>query len=259
MSLLAVQDLALAHGRRAVLGQVSCALGPGELVAVVGRNGSGKSTLLRALAGLQPPRRGRIVLAGRPLHDLPAPERARHLAFLPQDRLIHWSLPVRDVVLLGRTPHRTAFGPPSADDVRIVEEEVSRLGLATLAGRPADQLSGGERARVLLARALAQRTEVLVADEPTAGLDPAQELRVMEILAGRAREGSLVLVALHDLSLVCRWCSRVLMLHDGGLVADGPPAEVMTPAQLREIYGVDFALSVSGGMPFVLPLRPSAA
>lgn len=211
---------------------VSVRLAPGELVGVVGPNGAGKSTLMKALAGLVPCTG--IQLGDRAVERLKPAERARRIAYLPQGTEAQWPVWCRDVVALGRMPHRT---PPRHDQavIRRVLEEVDALHLAE---RPFNTLSGGERARILLARALAVEAPVLLADEPIAHLDPCHQLRVLELLHRRATEGDGVMVVLHDLSLAARCCDRLYVLHQGLVAAEGPAADVLDDQVLARVFGI---------------------
>lgn len=235
---LLADGVTLSLGGRRVLDGVSAGLGPGELVAIVGPNGAGKSTLLSCLAGLARPDAGRITLDGAVVDRIPPRQRARRVGFLAQTPEIAWDLDVRAFVGLGRTPHLGALGP-SEEDAAAVRAAVETAGLGGFVDRPITRLSGGERARALIARALAGRTDWLLADEPLTGLDPAHALDAIALfrrLAGE--EGKGVVVTLHDLTLAARFADRVLMLHQGRLVADGEPGEALTPETLATVYGV---------------------
>ena len=235
---LLADGVTLSLGGRRVLDGVSAGLGPGELVAIVGPNGAGKSTLLSCLAGLARPDAGRITLDGAVVDRIPPRQRARRVGFLAQTPEIAWDLDVRAFVGLGRTPHLGALGP-SEEDAAAVRAAVETAGLGGFVDRPITRLSGGERARALIARALAGRTDWLLADEPLTGLDPAHALDAIALfrrLAGE--EGKGVVVTLHDLTLAARFADRVLMLHQGRLVADGKPGEALTPETLATVYGV---------------------
>lgn len=235
---LLADGVTLSLGGRRVLDGVSARLDPGELVAIVGPNGAGKSTLLSCLAGLARPDAGRITLDGAVVDRIPPRQRARRVGFLAQTPEIAWDLDVRAFVGLGRTPHLGALGP-SEEDAAAMRAAIETAGLGGFVDRPITRLSGGERARALIARALAGRTDWLLADEPLTGLDPAHALDAIALfrrLAGE--EGKGVVVTLHDLTLAARFADRVLMLHQGRLVADGEPGEALTPETLATVYGV---------------------
>jgi len=248
MSLLTLEGLTARLGRADVLRGIDLTVAPGECVGLIGPNGAGKSTLMRAALGLVP-HGGRSALAA-----LPARERARRAAWLPQAREIAWPVSVEVLVSLGRTPHRAPGAPLSAADRDAIEAALARMDLAPFRDRAATELSGGEQARVLIARALAQAADLLLADEPTAGLDPAHELAAMETFAALAAEGKAVIVSLHDLGLAARWCTRLVLLDGGRIVADGLPGEVLTPARLAETYGITAHLAETDRGLVVQPL-----
>lgn len=230
----------------------------GGLVGLLGPNGSGKSTLLRCAAGLLPPVEGSVWLGGHELGQLDRLERARRIAFLPQRVESLYALPVREVVALGRHPHRPApWARPGAADRAAVEAALAAAEVDALADRPFDSLSGGERQRVLLASMLAQGGELLLLDEPTTALDLHHQVRLFRLLRERAGAGQPVLCALHDLNLAARWCERVVLLHEGRVRADGPPAEVLDEALLAEVYGdgLRVVAGPQGGI-IVLPEDP---
>ena len=236
---LEAKGLTLAYGARLVLQDLDLQLSAGEVLGLIGPNGAGKTTLMRALAGLIAPRRGRVRLAGQDIARLDRRARARLLAWVPQRESAAWSLTVRQMVQLGRAPHRGWFLPYTSEDRRIVEEALQRTGLLPLQARTVDTLSGGEFQRVLLARALAQKPRVLLLDEPTASLDVHHQIdildRVQELAAG---EGLAVVMAIHDLNLAARYCSRLLLLHEGRVWGSGPPHQVLTPDNLHAVFGV---------------------
>lgn len=249
---LTAKGARLALGNRTVLDAVDLTLPAGRITAVVGPNGAGKSTLLRAFAGLVTPTAGEITLDGRPLAARSLPELARALAYLPQERAVHWPLSARAVVALGRLPHNGA-STAEADDT-VIDGALAAMDIADLADRPVVELSGGERARVLVARALAQQTTLLLADEPTAGLDPAHALALFELFTRLAADGRTVVVALHDLTLAARFAHHVVLLAGGGVAATGLPADVLTPRYLEPAFGVTMLCTDIDGMAIVVPV-----
>ena len=232
MTLLSVDRLTVHRGPCPVVDDVSFTIAAGEIVGLIGPNGAGKTTLMRAALGLLP-HTGTSSLA-----RLPARARARAAAWLPQAREIAWPVPVETLVTLGRLPHSTRGGAVTAADRAAVAQALARMDLASFATRPATQLSGGEQARALIARALAQDAPLLMADEPVAGLDPAHQIATMQVFAALAAEGRGVLVSLHDLGLAARHCTRLLMMDRGRLVADGPPGAVLTQDNLQTVFGL---------------------
>lgn len=257
MTMLRAQALNVVLRGRAIVHDAGVTLTPGELTALVGPNGAGKTTLMRALAGLIPASGGRIVLKDRPLHDFTPRERARSIAYLPQGNVFHWPLDVAAVVALGRHPHADPFAPLSGTDRAAVAHALAATQTEEFAQRPVTTLSGGERARVALARVLATEADILFADEPTAALDPRHQLVVMELLRGIARRGGAVLAILHDLALAARFCDRVVVMQQGRIVADAPPAEALDDARLAAVFGIAATRVEAGGpVPVPLPLRP---
>ncbi|MFC3100456.1 ABC transporter ATP-binding protein [Altererythrobacter lauratis] len=252
--MLEARGVTVRAGTCPIIDRISLRLGRGELVGLLGPNGAGKSTLLRALAGVGTARaEGEVLLGAHRLDRLDPGERARLLAYLPQDRTIAWAVPVREVVALGRFPHRRALAPPSMADAAAVETAMAQTGIAAIATRPAHVLSGGEKARVLLARALAVEAPLLLADEPVAGLDPRHQLAVMELLRARARAGTGVLAVLQELPLAARFLDRVILMHRGQIVADGPPLEVLVPDRIAAVFGVQPLAGVHDGEAWLLP------
>lgn len=228
---------ALRGGRR-VLDHVSVAARAGEVLVILGPNGAGKSTLLSLLAGLEPPAGGTVRIDGEPIADLPAERLARRRGYLPQGGGIAWNLSARAVVELGRLPHRGRFGGPSAADRAAVDAALLETGTVDLADRPVGALSGGERARVLLARVLAGEPDVLLADEPLQNLDPAHQLRLLERLRAAADRGAAVVLVCHDLALAGRVADRALVLKDGQVAAAGDATAVLTPHVLGPLFGI---------------------
>lgn len=257
MSLLALDDVRARLGGKPVLRGVSCTVARGELVGLIGPNGAGKSTLLRAALGLTPSE-GTILIGDRAASAMTARERSLRAAYLPQDREIAWPVSVETLVSLGREPHRIAFRPPGADDRAAVQEAMRRMDVEGLRGRRATELSGGEKARVLIARALAQDAPLLLADEPTAGLDPAHQIALMRVFRALTAEGRSVVASMHDLGLAARWCSRLILLDNGAIVADGGPGEVLTAGTLGSVYGITAHVAQAAGGLVVQPLDIAA-
>jgi len=241
-------------GAAEVLRDVDLEVRAGELVALVGPNGAGKSTLVSALAG-DLAVQGEVEVAGRPVGAWPVAELARLRAMLPQQNALAFPFPVRAVVEMGRAPWRRT--PLEDDDEAAVQDALDRMDVAALADRPFPSLSGGERARVSLARVLAQRTGILLLDEPTAALDIRHQEDVLRVARERADAGDAVVVVLHDLSLAAGWADRVALLSDGRVVAIGSPEDVLTAERVTEVYRhpVTVIPHPGSGTPVVLPRR----
>ena len=238
MSHLAARGLSVSLGRRGVLHDVSFSVAEGERVGLVGPNGAGKTTLLRAVAGLLP-HDGALELRGRAVRAWPARERAREVALVRQHTDLAVDFTVAEVVGLGRAPHLGWLAPLAADDRERVDGALDAVDLADLADRPVTRLSGGERQRVALAQALAQDAPLLLLDEPTAHLDVRHQLEHVARVRALGRAGRTVVAAVHDLGLAARFAGRLWVLDRGRLVADGPPAETLRPALLRDVFGVE--------------------
>ncbi|MFX0540318.1 ABC transporter ATP-binding protein [Roseovarius sp. S4756] len=250
MSLLTLDRLGVTLRGRSILKDVSLDIAPGEFVGLIGPNGAGKTTLMRAALGLIPST-GHSSLAAM------APRaRAKAAAWMPQAREIAWPVTVETLVMLGRVPHLGAGQRAAPADIAAMEAAIARMGLEPLRHRAATRLSGGETARVLIARALAQDTPLLMADEPTAGLDPAHQISTMETFAALAAQGKSCLVSLHDLGLAVRHCTRLILLAPGeGLVADGAPEAVLTSERLDSVFGIEAAFQWCDDGPLFQPLR----
>jgi iron complex transport system ATP-binding protein len=235
---LAARDVNVTLARRLVLKNVSLALSSGHLVALVGPNGAGKTTLLRALAGLVPSE-GAIEVGGAALSSLTLRERARRFAYLPQGHIVHWPLPARDIVALGRYPHGTTDPARlTPKDSEAVLRAMQATDVVEFSERRVTELSGGERSRVALARVLAVEAPVILADEPTASLDPRHQFDVMKSLRASADKGVLVIVVTHDLGLAARFADTVLVLSDGRLVSQGAPAQVLSEKVMGDVFRI---------------------
>jgi iron complex transport system ATP-binding protein len=238
VALVTAQGLTVKLAGRLVLRDVSLALSPGRLVALVGPNGAGKTTLLRALAGLVPSS-GVVHVRGDALSSLSLRERARRFAYLPQGHLVHWPLPARDVVALGRYPHgATDPARLTAKDTDAVLRAMQAADVMEFSERRVTELSGGERSRVALARVLAVEAPVILADEPTSSLDPRHQLDVMKTLRAAADKAALVMVVTHDLGLAARFADTVLVLSDGRLVSQGVPAEALSEQVMADVFRI---------------------
>ncbi len=258
MTALAFENVAVNLAKRTIVSDITLAFEPGELVGVMGPNGSGKSTFMRAAAGLIDAASGAISIFGKPIASWRRNDRGRTVGYLPQGGQVHWPLTVRALVTLGRLPHADRFARASSQDEAAVARAMTACDVAHLADRPVSVLSGGERARALLARALAGDAKILLADEPFAQLDPNHQLHAMEVLQSTARAGALVVVVLHDLSIAARHCSRVILMAQGRIAADGAPAAILSSDNLRKTFGVDAFIGEHGGAPVILPLRRRA-
>ncbi len=235
---LRAQDVSVSLGGRDILSHVSLAFAPGQVTAIVGPNGAGKSTLLTSLVGLRAPGHGQVVLEGSAILAMSARERARRIAYLPQTPEIAWGLDVRTFVRLGRTAHTGVFGE-SAADAFAVDAALASTGLSGFAARDIRTLSGGERARAHIARALAGEPDWLVADEPLTGLDLGHQLDAADLLKGAAARGMGVVVSVHDLGFAVRAADRIVVMMEGQILSDGAPAEALTAEVLAKAYAVD--------------------
>jgi iron complex transport system ATP-binding protein len=254
MSILAARNLTVALDGATVLRGVDFTVTAGETLGVIGPNGAGKTTLLRALAGLIPRTAGQVTLGGGDLETFAPNARARRIAYLGQDGASGWAVSVETLVGLGRLPHLGPWRGPSDADRDAVARALEACDIAHLTNRPVNRLSGGEKARVLLARALAVEPEFLLADEPIAGLDPAHGLQVMETLTGRASAGTGIVIVVHDLTVAARYCQRLVLLHEGRVAAQGSSGTVLSLENLKAFYGIEAHAGHADGKPFIVPL-----
>lgn len=251
---LRVEGLGYAVGGQDLVNAIQLAVRPAETVGVVGPNGSGKTTLLRCVYGGLKASRGRVLLDDEDLGRLPVKQRARRIATVPQDSG-GFELTVRQVVAMGRSPHKRFWEADSAADRELVDEALDRVGVSELAERPFADVSGGERQRALIARALVQRPALLVLDEPTNHLDVRYQLEILSLVTAL---GTSNLLALHDLNLAAYYCDRLYVLDGGRVVASGPPERVLDADLLAEVYGVRAEVSQHPrtGAPTVVYLPP---
>ncbi|HXY09925.1 MAG TPA: ABC transporter ATP-binding protein [Terriglobales bacterium] len=257
MSAIQLDSLAFAYDGRPVLAGLSLCVARGERLALLGPNGSGKSTLLKLMSGILTPSAGSVLLEGRRPGAIPRRELARSVAMVPQDFAVPFSFTVREIIELGRTPHLTRWGNYSSLDRRFIDEAVEATGVKDISHRVFNELSGGERRRVMIAMALAQKSEILLLDEPTQQLDISRQGDVLNLIVElNTARGITVVAAMHDLNLAARYFDRVVMLHGRSIAADGTPAAVLEPDFLQNVYGgrLEVRASRDGSSPVVLPI-----
>jgi iron complex transport system ATP-binding protein len=251
------RGIAIRFGRLSVLEGVDVALRAGEMVGLIGPNGSGKTTLLRILANLRPPEAGEVRYDGRTASAIGQRVLAREIAYLAQGGNVHWQMRVETLVALGRLPHRRPFQGHDRTDREAIERAMVAADVVAFRDRALGEMSGGERMRVLRARALAVEAAMLLADEPILALDPLHQLQVMALLRATAHAGRGVMVVLHDLALAARFCDRLVLLANGGILAEGPPMRVLTDTNVAQAYGIEVARGERDGVPFLLPWAQS--
>lgn len=254
---LAVEDATIGYDDRVVVHDLSLVVPPGKVTIVVGANACGKSTLLRAMARLLRTRSGRVLLDGVPITDVPSRQVATVLGLLPQTPVAPEGIAVADLVGRGRYPHQGWLKRWTAEDDAIVEEALRATDTLELADRPVDELSGGQRQRVWIAMALAQRTDVLLLDEPTTFLDVAHQVEVLDLLTDLNRErGTTVVMVLHDLNLAARYADHLVAVRAGRLYAQGDPSSVVTEQMVQDVFGMASRVVPDpvAGSPLVLPL-----
>ncbi|MBY0383025.1 MAG: ABC transporter ATP-binding protein [Xanthobacteraceae bacterium] len=252
---LSANNVTVRRGSRAIVGGATLTLNAGELTVLAGPNGAGKTTLARAMAGLIPCS-GAITFDGTALATIPSRSRARALAYLPQGHEFHWPMSVEHIVALGREPHADPFSQASATDRAAIAHAMESTSVADMADRIVTTLSGGERARVALARALATEAAVLIADEPIASLDERHQLIVMELLREIAHGGAAVLAIIHDLTLAMRFADRVVLINRGRIVANDAPRQALTAERIAEIFGISVHRVDTPDGPLLIPSRP---
>jgi iron complex transport system ATP-binding protein len=253
------KDIAVRFGHMTLLRSIDLTVCAGEMVGLIGPNGSGKTTLLRILANLRAPDGGTVRYAGQSAAEIGARRLSQQIAYLAQGANVHWPMRVETLVGLGRLPHRRLMQDPNAGDRSAIERAMAACDVRAFRDRIMSEVSGGERVRILLARALAVEAEMLLADEPIAALDPLHQLQVMELLRGTAREGRGVVVVLHDLALAARYCDRLILLSAGSILAEGNPDDVLTDAHIAGAYGVEVVRGQKDGVPYLLPWLASKA
>jgi len=250
-----LHDIRVAYDSADVLTDIGFHINAGEFVGIVGPNGSGKSTLLKAMVGALRPASGAVSLNGRDVSSIRGRDLARMVAVVPQDSPVAFEFTVLEVVLMGRAPHLGRFELEKRSDLDFAADALKRTNLLQHTDRRIGELSGGERQRAIIARALAQQTDILLLDEPTAHLDLSYQVEILDLLSREnAAHGKTVIVVLHDLNLAAEFCGRLLMIKDGRLYADGPPEEVITAENVRRVYGTSVWVRKhpTSGRPYIL-------
>ncbi len=238
MTMMQASNISYSVGEVPILRDIDLELKAGELLGLIGPNGAGKSTLLRIITGLLPEHGGSISVRGTPVNHMTQRQRAQTISYLAQQSVVSWPLKVERLVELGRLPHLDPWQKPSADDAAVIARVMQETDVTQLAWRTFNTLSGGERMRVLLARALVVEPAILLADEPVAALDPAHQLDVMALIRRHCDQGGSAVVVLHDLTLAAHFCDRLQLLHKGSTYAVGDPVEVLSPDNLDRVYQI---------------------
>lgn len=255
MTLLDARGVSVKLGETAILTGVNFSINSGELVGLLGPNGAGKTTLLRTLSGLLPLNSENIHLLGKPLSAINRKQLARDMAYLPQNNESHWPISVETLVMLGRLPHRNLWRGPSKTDCKSVQRALKACDVSQFADRSINSLSGGEKTRVMLARALAVEPKLLLADEPVAGLDPGHQLEVMERFRRLSDSGMGIVIVIHDLTLAARYCHRLVLLNQSKIIAQGKPSEVLSAANLARCFAIRAHIGSTEDGVFVVPIE----
>lgn len=230
------KNISFAYNDRKILRDVNLSVSDGEFAGIIGPNGSGKSTLLKCMCRIFEPAEGTVYVGGKPLKQMSFKESARKVSVVSQHNYYNFDFSVRDVVLMGRSPHKKAMERDNAQDYRIVTDALKKVGMESMQARIFSTLSGGEQQRVILARALAQKTECLLLDEPTNHLDIKYQLELMDIVK---HLGKTVIAAIHDLNIAAMYCDVIHVLKDGNIIDSGTPSEILTPELIKQVYDVD--------------------
>ncbi|MBL4800648.1 MAG: ABC transporter ATP-binding protein [Emcibacter sp.] len=254
---LDARNIHVTINKHQILRDVSLSIPKGKLIGLIGPNGAGKSTLLRTILGLTEPQSGQILLDGEELSNWTLKERAKKISYAAQGAPVHWPLDVRHIVSLGRIPHMDPWQKINPLDDQLIHQAMIKTDVLHLADRLTTTLSGGERACVMLARAMVAEADYLCADEPIASLDPYHQLQVMDILRSLAKEGHGVLIVLHDLTLAGRYCDELVLMNQGQILANGPPDNVLTAENLDRAYHIKASRWQENGDSFLSPWKIS--
>jgi len=242
--MLTVEDICFSYREKPVLENVDIEVQKGEIIGILGPNGCGKTTLLKLLNRNLHPRSGRVLMEGKDLEDLSKRRIARHIAVVPQSNEIRFAFSVRDIVSMGRMPFLDRFQGESSDDARIVDEAMEKTNIKEFADRLINTMSGGERQRVIIARALAQRPEIILLDEPTLHLDINHQFEVLDLVRRLSKEeGLTVVIVSHDLPMVVKYCDRMVLIHDHKVHAVGTPEDVLTKENMRAVFNIEAVLA----------------
>lgn len=252
MSRLSVQKMSLQIEDAQILSDVSLSLETGKVVGLIGPNGAGKSMLLKSILGLIDDAHGIVKIDEHDFFELGEKERARHIAYAPQGAPVHWPLMVGNLVSLGRIPHLNPWQSTSSNDQQLTLEAMQKTDVAHLSSRLATSLSGGERARVMLARAMVTNSDFLFADEPIEALDPYHQIKIMQILKDLARDGKSVLVVLHDLNFANQFCDELVLLNKGQVMASGTVEDVLTDQNIKDAYHINVNRIEQNGESYIL-------
>ncbi|MDP2798309.1 MAG: ABC transporter ATP-binding protein [Deltaproteobacteria bacterium] len=254
--MLRIRGLDFRYKNISALEDVGIELNKGEVLSIVGPNGAGKTTLLKCILGIVKPDKGTVLIDGRDASRMKRLNLAKCISYVPQASPSKFPISVFDVVLMGRRPY--IVWKPSKKDLEVVADLLKSMGLEDVALRDFDQLSGGQKQKVLLARAFAQDTDYLLLDEPTSNLDLKHQMEVMEMISGMVKEKEVAaILAIHDLNLASRFSDTIIMLNAGKIVCTGKPLQVMTANNIRSVYGVEAMINTDNGYPYVLPVRPT--
>jgi len=253
MNELKIDNLSLELGGTTILEDISATVKRGEIIGLIGPNGAGKSSLLRSILGLVAIKRGSVIIDGGNVEALSLKERARKMAYAAQGSPVHWPLLVEHIVGLGRVPHLNPWQKLTDDDYEVIDQAMKETDCTHLKGRLITTLSGGERARVLLARVLATNAPYIMADEPVASLDPAHQLQVMEILKSLTLSNCGMMVVMHDLSLALRYCDRLILLDKGTMIGQDTPDKILSDENLTQVFGISATRWVENGDSFLIP------